>query len=57
MQSAEALNLFRPNAEQVSVRLAGTKENPTIIGGSVYVGGNSATLKKKEGANSTPWWS
>lgn len=46
--SVEALNAFRPNAEQVSVRLYGTPDNPTIIGGAVYVGGNSATLKPKD---------
>ena len=44
--SAEALNDFRPNAEQVSIRLAGTEGNPVTIWGSVYVGGNSATLTK-----------
>ena len=44
-KSAEALNLFRPNAEQVSLRLHGTEEKPTVIGGAVYLGGNSATLK------------
>ena len=44
--SAEALNNFRPNAEQVSIRLAGTDAlHPTYIGGSVYCGGNSASLK------------
>ena len=43
--SVEALNDFRPNAEQVSLRLAGTETNKTIIHGGVYVGGNSATLK------------
>ena len=54
----EALNDFRPNAEQVSLRVAGypvTQQNgekldtvgikPTIIHGGIYVGGNSATLK------------
>ena len=40
----QALNDFRPNAEQVSLRLYGTEDKPTIIGGSVYVGGNCATL-------------
>lgn len=46
--SVEALNDFRPNAEQVSVRIKGTDAlHPTIIGGSVYVGGNSATLNTK----------
>ncbi|MBR4650259.1 MAG: hypothetical protein IKO82_00720 [Prevotella sp.] len=44
--SVEALNDFRPNAEQVSVRLYSPDHNkPTIIGGSVYCGGNSASLK------------
>ena len=44
--SVEALNDFRPNAEQVSIRVVGTDaEHPTIIGGAVYCGGNSATLK------------
>ena len=43
--SAEALNDFRPNAEQVSIRLTGTESKPTVIGGAVYCGGNSATLK------------
>lgn len=47
--SVEALNDFRPNAEQVSVRVAGTEDNPIIIGGSIYVGGNSATLKPEPG--------
>ena len=60
--SVAALNAFRPNAEAVSLRVAGnpiTQQNgekldtiginPTIIGGAVYVGGNSASLKKKEG--------
>ena len=50
--SVEALNAFRPNAEQVSLHLVGKADKPTIIGGSVYVGGNSATLKKKAGAKS-----
>jgi len=44
--SAEALNDFRPNAEQVSIRVAGTDAaHPTVIGGAIYCGGNSATLK------------
>ncbi len=42
----ESLNAFRPNAEQVSLRLHGVDaEHPTIIGGAVYLGGNCATLK------------
>ena len=43
--SAEALNDFRPNAEQVSIRVIGKENVPTIIHGSIYLGGNSATLK------------
>lgn len=44
--SAEALNDFRPNAEQVSIRVVGTDaDHPTVIGGAIYCGGNSATLK------------
>ena len=52
--SLDALNAYRPNAEQVSIRIAGkyTKNDdgtvasstPTIIGGAVYCGGNCATL-------------
>ena len=38
------LNDIRPNAEQVSIQVQGTKEKPTVIQGSVYVGGNCATL-------------
>ena len=45
--SVQALNEFRPDAEQVSIHLYGTVDNPTIIGGSVYCGGNSATLETK----------
>ena len=45
-ESVEALNIFRPNAEQVSILVKGTAaDNPTIIRGSVYLGGNSASLK------------
>ena len=43
-KSVEALNLFRPNAEQVSIRVVGAADKPTIVGGSIYCGGNSATL-------------
>ena len=55
LKSVTALNAFRPDAEQVSIHLIGVKTVkdshnqdsivPTIIGGSVYLGGNSATLK------------
>lgn len=43
--SVEALNNHRPNAEQVSIRVVGTENKPTVIEGSLYVGGNSATIK------------
>ena len=43
--TVEALNDHRPHVEQISVRLWGeSPEHRTIIGGSVYVGGNSATV-------------
>ena len=51
LKSVTALNLIRPDAEQVSIRVAGeansdgTMKKRTIIGGSIYCGGNSATLK------------
>jgi hypothetical protein len=58
IKSATALNLFRPNAEQASILIMGhpvmsttqpgppvlESTLPTIIGGSVYLGGNSATI-------------
>ena len=47
MSSIDSLNKFRPDAEQVSIHLYGTVDKPTIIGGSVYCGGNSATLETK----------
>ncbi len=46
--SVEALTELRPHAEQVCIRLAGTEAKKTIIHGSVFVGGNCATLKKDE---------
>ena len=44
LQSAEALNKVRPNAEQVSLLLRGKEGNPISVEGSVFVGGNSASL-------------
>ena len=35
---------YRPNAEQVSIYVQGTETKKTIIHGSVYCGGNSASL-------------
>ena len=46
LQSAEALNKVRPNAEQVSILLRGTAEKPVFVEGSVFVGGNSASLQE-----------
>ena len=41
----DALNAFRPNAEQVSIRIAGKDaRHPTVIKGSLFVGGNCASL-------------
>ena len=44
--SATALNKVRPNAEQVSLLLRGTKDKPVFVEGSVFVGGNSASLRE-----------
>ena len=42
--SVDALNAVRPNAEQVSIHVSGTKDKPTVIHGGIYCGGNSATI-------------
>jgi len=48
LSSTDALKAFRPNAEQVSIRLVGTDaEHRTLIKGSVYLGGNCANLATK----------
>ena len=44
----DALNAFRPNTEQVSLHLRGTPEKNTVIKGSVFVGGNCASLATKK---------
>ena len=49
--SVEALNDFRPNAQQAWIHVSGTEQKPTLIGGSLYCGGNSATLSIGEGDN------
>ena len=46
LKSATALNKVRPNAEQVSLLLRGTKDKPVFVEGSVFVGGNSASLRE-----------
>ena len=52
LQSAEALNLIRPNAEKVSILVRGTVDNPTIVDGGLYVGGNSASLRENVAGSS-----
>ncbi len=52
MESAEALNLFRPNAEKVSILVRGTKDNPVIVDGGLFVGGNSASLRENVAGSS-----
>ena len=47
LKSATALNIFRPNAEKVSILVHGTVENPVIVEGALYVGGNSASLREQ----------
>ena len=46
--SLERMNAFRPDAEQVSIHIKGTEQEKTIIHGSVYLGGNSATIKTQK---------
>ena len=46
--AAERLLEIRPDAEQVSIVLRGTEGKPTYIGGSVFVGGNCATLNPND---------
>ena len=52
LKSATALNLVRPNAEKVSILVRGTKDNPTIVDGGLYVGGNSASLRENVSGSS-----
>lgn len=53
LQSAEALNIFRPNAETVSILVRGSKDKPVVVEGSLYVGGNSASLRKQTNRRGT----
>ena len=47
-ESLELLNAHRPDAEQVSIYVKGDSESKkTVIGGAIYVGGNSATLRSE----------
>ena len=52
LKSATALNLIRPNAEKVSILVRGTVDNPTIVNGGLYVGGNSASLRENVSGSS-----
>ena len=47
--SVAALDEFRPHAEAVSIRLSGTETKHVEIGGSIFCGGNSATLRSTTG--------
>ena len=53
LKSATALNLIRPNAEKVSILVRGTEDNPTIVDGGLYVGGNSASLRENVAGSSS----
>ena len=53
LKSVTALNIFRPNAEKVSILVRGKENNPTIVDGSFYVGGNSASLRVQTGTSSS----
>ena len=43
-ESVDALNTYRPHAEQVSIYLQGTETKKTVVHGSIFCGGNSASL-------------
>jgi len=45
MKSAMALTEFRPHAEAVAIRISGEENDPVIVEGSLYCGGNSASLR------------
>ena len=52
-KSAQALSLHRPNVESTLIHVKGESEsNQTYIGGALYCGGNSATLRTMEGEHS-----
>ena len=50
--AAQALLDHRPNVENTLVYLCGDEDNPTFIQGSVFCGGNSATLRTEQGSMS-----
>ena len=53
MESAEALNIFRPNAEKVSILVRGTADKTISVEGALYVGGNSASLREQSSTASS----
>ena len=53
MQSVNVLNSYRPNAQAVSIRVVGTADKKTVIGGAIYCGGNSASLRNDNSNKST----
>ena len=53
LESAEALNIFRPNAEKVSIIVRGTPEKTVSVEGALYVGGNSASLRDQSSTASS----
>ena len=53
LKSAEALNIFRPNAEKVSILVRGTPTKRVVIKGALYVGGNSASLREQVSGGSS----
>lgn len=51
LASAQALSIHRPNAAQSYVHVTGTDaDHYTYIGGAIYCGGNSATLRSLSGS-------
>lgn len=52
LASAQALSIHRPNAAQSYVHVKGTESKPTYIGGAIYCGGNSATLRTNGNSSS-----
>ena len=53
--SVQALSDLRPDAEQVSIMIRGkSATEKTVIGGSVFVGGNCATLETDESHSKLP---
>ena len=53
LKSATALNIFRPNAEKVSILVRGEANKPVVVDGALYVGGNSASLRKQTATRSS----